>query len=164
MKSGVVLEKGDAVLLLPRVMGISDECFTRGKEFVPERWAFCATVDHEQAGRVTREERRDYHRCRWGRFSVSLAVGGGEGFKRGLDKRVSYNDRRGILSGTYIRVSAKHCCYHRWCPQFLVSFVTCTAGPTAQLSAKVILNTLLISFVSSLLFVCVCVFSWYNQR
>ncbi|CBN79213.1 cytochrome P450 [Ectocarpus siliculosus] len=38
MKSGRVLKKGTAVLTLNRAVGISEDFFTRGDEFVPERW------------------------------------------------------------------------------------------------------------------------------
>lgn len=41
MKSGRVLKKGTAVLTLNRAAGISEDFFTRGDEFVPERYIAC---------------------------------------------------------------------------------------------------------------------------
>ena len=38
LKSGVTLEEGDGLFVLTRAAGTSEEFFTRGKEFVPERW------------------------------------------------------------------------------------------------------------------------------
>lgn len=56
MKSGVVCEKGTTFALLTRAVSISEECFTRGTEFIPERWEFrrggdfyfvCPGVSHQ---------------------------------------------------------------------------------------------------------------------
>lgn len=38
MKSGFVVEEGTGVVVLVRAAAVSEEFFTRGKEFVPERW------------------------------------------------------------------------------------------------------------------------------
>eukprot|EP00752_Nemacystus_decipiens_P014607 g13007.t1 len=38
MKNGFVVEEGTGVIVLTRAAGVSKEFFTRGKEFVPERW------------------------------------------------------------------------------------------------------------------------------
>ena len=37
MESGFVLEEGTGMFLLTRALGVSEEFFTRAKEFVPER-------------------------------------------------------------------------------------------------------------------------------
>ncbi len=38
MRNGTELEKGNGLFVLTRAVGVSDEFFTRGKEFVPERY------------------------------------------------------------------------------------------------------------------------------
>lgn len=38
MKNGFVVEEGTGVIVLTRAAGVSEEFFTRAKEFVPERW------------------------------------------------------------------------------------------------------------------------------
>lgn len=38
MKNGFVVEEGNGVIVLTRAAGVSEEFFTRGKEFVPERY------------------------------------------------------------------------------------------------------------------------------
>lgn len=38
MKDGFVVKEGNGVIVLTRAAGVSEEFFTRGKEFVPERW------------------------------------------------------------------------------------------------------------------------------
>lgn len=45
MKSGRVLKKGTAVLTLNRMAGISEDSFSRGEEFVPERYIACRYED-----------------------------------------------------------------------------------------------------------------------
>ena len=37
LKNGFVVEEGTVVRVLTRACGVSDEFFTRGKDFVPER-------------------------------------------------------------------------------------------------------------------------------
>lgn len=39
MKNGFVVEEGNGVIVLTRAAGVSEEFFTRGKEFVPERYS-----------------------------------------------------------------------------------------------------------------------------
>lgn len=39
MESGFIIEEGDGLLVLTRALGVSEEFFTRAKEFVPERLA-----------------------------------------------------------------------------------------------------------------------------
>ncbi|CAM9472380.1 unnamed protein product [Hapterophycus canaliculatus] len=38
LESGTVLQEGTGIVVLTRAAGVSDEFFTRGKEFLPERW------------------------------------------------------------------------------------------------------------------------------